>query len=99
MSNYKVVGKKGEQIETDVLLHPGEILRDELQAREIPQKEFAKKLGIQPPHLNDLLKGKRQMSARLAVKIEKETGIDAAFWLRVQSAYQISVIRKEFESA
>jgi addiction module HigA family antidote len=99
MSTYKVLNRKGEQIETDVTLHPGEVLKNELEARGIQQKDFAKKLGIQPPHLNDLLKGKRQMSARLAVKIEKELDIDAAFWLRVQSDYYITMIRRELKDA
>lgn len=95
MSNYTVTNKKGQPIETDVLLHPGEILRDELEAREITHKDFASAIGIQPPHLSDLLKGKRHVSARLAVKIEKALAIDAAYWLRVQSAYDLAIARKE----
>ncbi len=99
MSNYKVVNRKGEQLETDIVLHPGEILRDELEARTISQKAFAEILGVQPPHLNDLLKGKRHISARLAVKIEKALNIDAAYWLRVQMAYDLAIARKEMEAA
>jgi HTH-type transcriptional regulator/antitoxin HigA len=97
MSIYKVVDKHGKELETDVTLHPGEILGSELEAREITQKDFAKQLGIQAPHLNDLIKGKRHVSATLAVKIEKALGIDAAFWLRVQVAYDLAVARRELE--
>lgn len=95
MSTYKVVDKNGKKITTDVLLHPGEVLSDELEAREIKQKEFALKLKLQPPHLNDLLKGKRHVSARIAIKLEKELGIEADYWLRVQMAYDLAVARKE----
>lgn len=95
MATYKVVDKNGKKIGTDVLLHPGEVLADELSAREITQKEFAQKINLQPPHLNDLLKGKRHISARIALKIEKELGIDAAYWLRLQMNYDLEVAKRE----
>lgn len=95
MATYKVVDKNGKKITTDVLLHPGEVLCDELEAREIKQKDFAQKIKLQPPHLNALLKGKRHVSARIAIKLEKELGIDADFWLRVQMTYDLAVARKE----
>lgn len=97
MATYKVVDKNGKKISTDTLLHPGEVLSDELSAREITQKEFAQKIKLQPPHLNDLLKGKRHVSARIALKIEKELGIDAAYWLRLQMNYDLEVAKKEME--
>lgn len=95
MATYKVTDKNGKKITTDVLLHPGEVLADELEAREIKQKDFAQKIKLQAPHLNDLLKGKRHISARIAIKIEKETGIDADYWLRLQMAYDLAIARKE----
>jgi len=96
MPDYKVINERNIQTETNVLLHPGEILKDELEAREISQKHFATVPGIQPQHSNDLLKGKRHISARLAVKIEKALGIDAAYWPSVQVAYDLAIARKEF---
>ncbi len=95
MATYKVVDKNGKKLTTDVLLHPGEVLADELEARGIKQKEFAQKIKLQPPHLNDLLKGKRHVSARMALKIENELGIDAAYWLRLQMNYDLEVAKKE----
>jgi antitoxin HigA-1 len=94
MSVYKVVDKNGRKIETDVNLHPGEILADELVAREISQKDFSKLIKLQAPHLNDLLKGKRHFSARIALKLEKQLGIDADYWLRVQIAFDLFEARK-----
>ena len=95
MATYKVVDKNGKKITTDVFLHPGEVLADELSAREIKQKDFATKIKLQPPHLNDLLKGKRHISARIALKLETHLGIDADYWLRLQMAYDLAVARKE----
>ena len=95
MATYKVIDKTGKKISTDVTLHPGEVLSDELIAREIKQKDFAIKINLQAPHLNDLLKGKRHVSARIALKLEKELGIDAYYWLRLQINYDLEVARKE----
>lgn len=82
-----VISKNGKKLTTDVKLHPGEVLADELSAREMMQKDFAKLIKLQAPHLNDLLKGQRHVSARIAIKIEKELGIDAEYWLRLQISY------------
>ena len=47
-------------------IHPGEILREELQERGIKQKEFAQLIGVQPTHLNEFIKGKRNLNEDLA---------------------------------
>ncbi|HEY6975839.1 MAG TPA: HigA family addiction module antitoxin [Chitinophagaceae bacterium] len=95
MSNYIVTDKNGKQLKTNVTLHPGEVLAEELEARSIRKKDFAELLEMHPPHLSDILKGKRHISARLAIKLEQQLGIDASFWLRLQIVYDLAVVRKE----
>jgi len=99
MGIYQVVDEKGRPIETNVTLHPGEVIADELAAREILKKDFAKAIGMHPTHLSDLLKGKRHISANLAIKLEEQLGIDAAFWLRVQMSYDLFMARKALKKA
>jgi antitoxin HigA-1 len=99
MSAYKVIGKNGKEIYSDVLLHPGEVLGEELAARGIAQKEFAELIEMRPPHLNELIKGKRHVSAILAIKLEKHLGIDAGFWLRLQIDYDLKIARKQLKVA
>ena len=99
MGVYKVTGKNGKEIETEVILHPGEVLGEELGARAIPQKEFAELVDMRPPHLNELIKGKRHISAILALKLEKQLGISAAFWLRLQIDYDLKIARKQLKVA
>lgn len=98
MADYIVTGKNGEVLETDVTLHPGEILADELQARNILKKDFAAQIGLQPSHLSDLIKGKRHVSAKLALKLEQYLQINAAYWLRVQMSYDLFTAKKELET-
>jgi addiction module HigA family antidote len=99
MSKHKVIGSKGNDLETNVLLHPGEVLGEELESRGILQKDFAKLLDLRPSHLNELIKGKRHVSALIALKLEKHLGIDASFWMRLQVDYDLKQARKQLKVA
>ena len=68
-------------------IHPGEILREELQERGIKQKEFALLIGVQPTHLNEFIKGKRNLNEDLAMKLEKYLGIPYKSWMNLHNGY------------
>ena len=100
MNTHKVLNSKGKEIFTDVTLHPGEVLLDELEARKIKKSEFAQQLGMKPGHFSDLLYGRRHVSAATALKLEKLLGIAAEYWMRVQVYHDLFVERnKEKEAA
>ena len=99
MGVYKVIGKNRKEIETEIILHPGEVLGEELEARNIAQKGFAELVDMRPPHLNELIKGKRHISAMLALKLEKQLGISTAFWLRLQIDYDLKMARRQLKVA
>jgi HTH-type transcriptional regulator/antitoxin HigA len=100
MNTHKVLNSKGKEIFTDVTLHPGEVLLDELEARKIKKSEFAQLLGMKPGHFSDLLYGRRHVSAATALKLEKLLGIAAEYWMRVQVYHDLFVERnKEKEAA
>lgn len=54
---------------------------------------------MQSSHLSDLLKDKRHVSARLALKLEKQLDVNASYWLGVQMAHDLTIARKELETA
>jgi addiction module HigA family antidote len=100
MNSYKILNARGKEIHTDVSLHPGEILQDELEARDIKKSSFAEQLGVKPGHLSELLHGRRHISAATALKLEKLLGIGAEYWLRVQVDFDLFMERaKEKELA
>ncbi len=74
-------------------IHPGEILKDELASRGISQTVFTSDTGIALPHLNEIIKGKRNITAETALILEKALGIDAQFWMNLQSNYEIDLSR------
>lgn len=73
--------------------HPGTVILDEISARNISQKELAHELGILPTFLNEILKGKRSITADFAILLEKSLEISADYWMRFQSQYDIDKAR------
>lgn len=100
MNNYQVLNSRGKEIHTDITLHPGEVLQDELEARDIKKSLFAGQLGMKAGHFSELLHGKRHVSAATALKLEKLLGISAEYWMRVQVYHDLFMERhKEKEVA
>ncbi len=73
--------------------HPGEMLADELAARNIKQQVFAQQIGMQKSQLNEIIKGKRSINAEVAVLIEAALGISADFWLKAQNNYDLALVK------
>lgn len=96
---YKVLNAHGKEIQTDVALHPGDILQDELESRGIKKTAFAALLGIKPGHLSELFRGKRHVSAATALKLEKLLDIPAEYWMRVQTGYDLFIERQLLTSS
>ena len=99
MSNYKILNAKGKEISTDVALHPGEVLMDELEVRSIKKTVFAGQIGMKAGHFSELLHGKRHLSASTALKLEKLLDISAEYWMRIQVYYDLFVERSKEEKA
>lgn len=76
--------------------HVGEYIFDEMEARNMTQKELAKALEIQPSYLNEIIKGKRNINAEIAVKFEKIWGTKAYIWLNLQAKYEIDLVRIKY---
>ena len=70
-------------------VHPGMMIKPELEERGISQKEFAKMIGTQPSHLSEVLNGKRALTTELAVKIENAIGLPAKILLSAQTQYEL----------
>ena len=76
-------------------IHPGEILKDEIEYLGISQRRLASEMGISYTLLNEVLNGKRPVTTEYALKIEAATGIPAYIWLNMQSAYNMQTARRD----
>lgn len=72
-----------------VAIHPGEILKDEIIARDIKQKELAELTGIQASQLNEIIKGKRNINAETALLLGRALQMDAVLWTNLQANYDL----------
>ncbi len=71
-------------------LHPGEMIREELEAREMTQVALAKAMGRSPRLVNEIVRGRRSITAETAVALEDALGLPAMFWLDLQAQYDLS---------
>ena len=99
MKKYVVLSQDGRELETDISVHPGNLLKKELAARGLKKKDFAEQLDIHSSQLSDLLNGKRHVNAMLALKLESLLGIESDFWLRLQNSYDLDMARMKMPEA
>lgn len=71
------------------LIHPGEMIKDEIEYRGLSQRKLAAQMGISPTLLNEILNGKRSVSTEYALLFEAALGIDAEIWIRLQADYDM----------
>ena len=74
--------------------HPGSFLLEEINERGLLKKDVAKELEVLPNHLSDIFAGKRNISAKLAVKLERLLGVSAQYWAGLQLTYDLYKARQ-----
>lgn len=80
--------------------HPGEILLEEfLQPMNITQVAFSKKLGWTKARLNELIKGKRGITADSALDLAKALKTSAKLWMNLQATYDLDRAEKQRQAA
>ena len=82
---------------SSISTHPGEIIKDELIARNLSQREFAKALGISYSVLNEILNGHRPITAKTALLFEASLGIPADALMIIQMKYNLQSARNNSE--
>ena len=93
--NIRTMATRNENPAPFMAVHPGMMVKPELEERGISQKDFAMMLGVQPSHLSEFLNGKRALSTELAVKIEKAINIPAKLLLSAQTQYELEATTAE----
>ena len=80
--------------------HPGEILLEEfLRPAGIAQTTFARKLGWTRARLNEIVKGKRGITAEAALDLAKALGTSAKLWMNLQATYDLDQAIKRRKAA
>ena len=71
-------------------VHPGEILlEDFIEGFEITQHKLAVSIGVPPRRINEIVHGKRGITADTALRLGKYFGVEPIFWMNLQNHYEI----------
>ena len=76
-------------------IHPGEILLEEfLKPMELSQNGLAKAIGVPPRRINEIVLGKRAISADTAVRLARYFGTSEKFWMGLQADYDLEEVHR-----
>lgn len=76
-------------------IHPGEVLMEDfIKGYEITQNKLAVAIGVPPRRINEIVHGKRGITADTAVRLSKYFGTSAEFWMNLQSHYELRIERR-----
>lgn len=77
-------------------VHPGEVLLEEfLKPLGLSQHRLALEIGVDPRRINEIVLGKRSVTANTALRLGRYFGTSAEFWLGLQSQYDLDVEEDE----
>lgn len=73
-------------------IHPGEILLEEfLEPMGISQYRLAKDIAVPPRRINEIVHGKRGITADTALRLSRYFGLSERFWMNLQARYDLEV--------
>ncbi|MDN5791925.1 MAG: HigA family addiction module antitoxin [Brevibacterium aurantiacum] len=73
-------------------IHPGEVLMEDfIEGFGIPQNKLAVSIGVPPRRINEIVHGKRAITADTALRLGRYFGVEPQFWLNLQSRYDLEL--------
>ena len=81
-------------------IHPGEILMEEfLEPLQVSQNRLAVAIGVPPRRINEIVHGKRRISADTALRLARYFGTTDRFWLNLQVRFDLEVEKDNLANA
>ncbi|MBS1847411.1 MAG: HigA family addiction module antidote protein [Actinobacteria bacterium] len=73
-------------------IHPGEVLMEDfIEAFGITQHKVAVSIGVPPRRINEIVHGKRSITADTALRLGRYFGVEPQFWLNLQTRYELEL--------
>jgi addiction module HigA family antidote len=80
--------------------HPGIILLEQfLRPSGLSQNALARDIGVPPRRINEIILGKRGITADTALRLAKHFGNSARYWMSLQTDFDLEEARRDYESA
>ena len=81
-------------------IHPGEVLLEEfLKPMNLSQNAIARAIGVPTRRINEIVLGKRGITADTAIRLAKHLGTSEQFWMGLQADYDLEEARKGMKRA
>ena len=80
-------------------VHPGEVLKGELEELGITPREFARQIAVPPNRVSQIIAGKRSVTGDTALRFGHWFGTDPQFWLNLQAQFDLVKADKETGAA
>ncbi len=78
---------------------PGEILREDfMEPMGISMNKLSRDIDVPPNRISEIVNGKRGITADTALRLERYFGVEAQFWLNLQSEYDLRIIKRKIGS-
>lgn len=84
---------------TYIAIPPGESIKEQLEIRNMQQKEFAVRMGMSEKHISKLVNGEVQLTMDVARRLEMVLGVPAQFWCNLEAIYRETIIKVNEENA
>ena len=77
-------------------IRPGEILREDfMETMNISINQLSRDLAVPPNRISEIVNGKRGLTADTALRLERYFGVEAQFWLNLQSEYDLRMMKRK----
>ena len=77
-------------------IHPGRILKREMQARDLTISRLSAELRTNPGRVSEIVNQHRGISPEMALRLVRYFGNSARFWLNLQTAYELAISEQKF---
>lgn len=88
-TKYSEGVRTANALTSSLLIHPGEMIKDEIMARGLTQKKLAQQMGVSYTVFNEILNAKRPVTTEYALLLEAALGTDASIWIGLQADYDL----------
>lgn len=75
-------------------VHPGVVLKDELDALGVTQTEFARQIAVPPNRISQIISGKRAVTGDTALRFGHWFGVEPQFWTNLQSQFDLASAKR-----
>ena len=77
------------------IVHPGAILKDELEEIGVSPTEFARQIAVPPNRVSQIIAGKRAVTGDTALRLGHWFGTEPQFWLNLQAQYDLALADRQ----